>query len=169
MRPFVKSLVIDSQRKMTVARVITKKKKRSLVYSDHFSCLLTFQNLKRKKEESKGKIETKWNLAKEEGWTKYKELSNIEARKVLEAVEDEGKTVEEVMDKFNKIHDKIKYKAFGKVTIKEKQVTHDRSLDGKSDDEKAEVLFKDQEEVMKKEMNETDMQKVEKVPRAKIY
>jgi len=107
----------------------------------------------RKKEEFKRKSETKWNLAKEEGWKKYKEASNKEANKIVDAVQDKTKTIDEVMNKFNKVHDNIKYKAFGKVTLKEKVVKSDTSVDG-SEEDKAEAIHKEQEEVMNKEMEE---------------
>ena len=50
LRPYVESLVIDAARKVTPARVVTTRGKRSLVYSDHFSCMMTFQNLPKRKK-----------------------------------------------------------------------------------------------------------------------
>ena len=58
-----------------------------------------------------------WNLAKEGGWEQYNKISE-EYSKVLEkVVESKDTNIEEKMKKFDKIHNKIKYKAFGKVTI----------------------------------------------------
>ena len=54
--PYVDKLVIDSQREMAVARAVKMGKNYKLVYSDHFTCLLTFSNLLKiqdKKEERK--------------------------------------------------------------------------------------------------------------------
>ena len=106
------------------------------------------------KEERTTKKETKWNLAKEGGWKSYKEISNSEAEKIAEVVEDENKTIEEVMKVFNKVHEKIKFKAFGKVTIKEKLITNDKTTEGKTEEEKAEILLNEQEEKADKEIKD---------------
>merc|ERR1712129_627601 len=121
LRPFVKSLVIDSERKLTAARVVTTRGARRLTYSDHFSCLLTFQNIPKRRTEHKRK-ETKWNLALEGGWKKYKEECDKFSDKLVNIVEDETTSIEDAMEKFAKMHDKIKYKSFGKVTIKENKL-----------------------------------------------
>ena len=49
MLPFIDTLVIDSDSKMTPARAVKHKKKYKLIYSDHFSCLLNLKNLPKKK------------------------------------------------------------------------------------------------------------------------
>ena len=46
--PFVKSLVIDKERKITPARAVKDKKKYKLIYTDHFSTVITFEDLPRK-------------------------------------------------------------------------------------------------------------------------
>ena len=163
LRPHIKSLVIDSERKVTVARVVTRKKKRSLVFSDHFSCILTFQNMKMNKDDKRKMKETKWNLAKEDGWKRYKEISDIEAAKIVNAVEDETKSVEEVMKVFDKVHESIKFKAFGKVTIKEKQVGNVKTMKDQTEEEEAEALLKEEEDKMNKEMEE-----IKKAGRGKV-
>ena len=45
LRPYLTSLIIDSERKMAPARAVKKKGGTRLVYSDHYSCLITFNSL----------------------------------------------------------------------------------------------------------------------------
>ena len=70
-----------------------------------------------------------WNLAKEDGWNRYKILTDEYSEAFKNAVEIED-TIEEKWRKFNKIQEKVKYKAFGKVTIgrprKEKNIEGDK-------------------------------------------
>ena len=61
-------LAIDNEKKMTVARATKRKSSVKLIYSDHFSVLLSLRNLPKAKDEVVRK-ETKWNLAKEDGWS----------------------------------------------------------------------------------------------------
>ena len=67
--PYVQNLEIDSLRKMAVARAVKIGKKYQLVYSDHFTCLLTLSNLPRRQEAKETK-KVVWNLAKEGAWDK---------------------------------------------------------------------------------------------------
>ena len=64
--PYVQNLVIDSGREMAVSRAVKLGRKYKLVFSDHFTCLLTFANLPRRKEAKEAK-KVVWNLAKEGG------------------------------------------------------------------------------------------------------
>ena len=116
--PFVKKLQIDSEREMAVSRAVKMGQKYQRVYSDHFTCILTLSDLPREKEIKQQK-QTMWNLSKEGGWDEYKVLSD-EHSESLEKMLDKEDTINNKMNKFNKIHDKIKYKAFGKVTIGKK-------------------------------------------------
>ena len=61
-------------------------------------------------------------------------------------IDGEGDDVEEKMTKFNKIHERIKFKAFGKVTIGKKDKVHPNieSDDKGSDDDKAKSIFEDE-------------------------
>jgi hypothetical protein len=112
LRPHVESLFVDSKRKFKVARPVWNRGKLTLKYSDHFPVLLSLTNLPRAKEEKEEKA-VRWNLAKEGGWENYKVLGE----KCKKAFETEEKTIEEAYKIFEKQHDKICFKAFGKVTI----------------------------------------------------
>ena len=75
MRPYLTSLIIDSQRKMAPVRAVKKKGGTRLVYSDHYSCLLTFNNLPKQNKQGREQNTMKWNLAKEGGWDSYERIS----------------------------------------------------------------------------------------------
>ena len=73
--PYVKKLEIDSQREMAVGRSVKMGSKYKMVYSDHYTCLLTLSDLPRMKETRQQK-QTVWNIKKEGGWKAYKELTD---------------------------------------------------------------------------------------------
>jgi hypothetical protein len=99
-----------------------------------------------------------WNLAKKGGWNRYEILSNECADKLDEAIEDERKDVEEVMETFEKIHTKVKFRSFGKVnTAKKKAAKEDKPEDSKgqeTEEEKAKELLQKQVEDVEKEIEE---------------
>ena len=160
--PYVHNLVIDSGREMAVARAVKMGKTFKMVYSDHFTCLLTFTNLPRRKEAKKEK-KVVWNLAKEGGWDQYKVLTDVYSEALRKVIETDN-TVEEKMNKFEKIHDKIKYKAFGKVTIGGKLTNKSEDfVDVLKEGEQAEALF--EEQVRKANDAIEDIKKL-KIPKA---
>ena len=99
-----------------------------------------------------------WNLAKKGGWNRYEILSNECADKLDEAIEDERKDVEEVMEIFEKIHTKVKFRSFGKVnTAKKKEAKEAKPEDSKgqeTEEEKAKELLQKQVEDVEKEIEE---------------
>ena len=106
----------------------------------------------------------RWNLAKEGGWKKYEEITNSYANKLNNIVEDKDSLMEDKYIRFEKVLDKIKFKAFGKVTLsksKEKEVVEDNA----SEDERARSLFVEQERKLEKEMNEIKDEKSGKMGR----
>ena len=123
LRPYVEKLMVDSSRKLAVSRKIKQKKGFKLVFSDHFSIFLTLKNLPLAKDRIET-IEVKWNLAKKDGWKKYEEISEKYSEKLQNVVENNNLIDQESMDEaayqFEKIHDKIKFEAFGKAKIKGK-------------------------------------------------
>ena len=122
LEPYIKKMEIDSERKLQIARVEKSKKKGKyrLVYPDHFPVLLTLENLPLEKEKKKDKI-VKWNLAKEGGWQEYRKESEKVKDKQENILNDKELSIYEAKKKFDKVHDHVKYKAFGKVTIRENQ------------------------------------------------
>ena len=53
--PYVQKLVIDRDKKFTPARPVKKKGKYRLIYTDHFSTLLTTNNMPRRQKEKERK------------------------------------------------------------------------------------------------------------------
>ena len=154
--PYVDKLIIDKDRKITPARAIKSKGKYKLAYTDHFSMLLTMNNLPKKKE-IKQKKRKVWNLAKENGWKLYREISNEFSDKLNKVIDDEELNIEETMRKFDKIHNDIKYKAFGKVTLNNNNKEHSEAENNKdeevTEEKKAESLAKDQHNIVEEELS----------------
>ena len=161
LKPFVSKLYIDSSRAMGVARPVWKKGQFRLVHSDHYPCLLTLKDMPWiSRIESKEKKEKKvqWNLCKKGGWNRYEVLSNECADDLDKVIEDEEKDVEEAMVIFEKIHNKVKFRSFGKVnTTKKKEEKEDKVLPNKeeeTEEEKAKKLLKKQVEDIEKEIED---------------
>ena len=93
-----------------------------------------------------------WDLAKTGGWNRYEALTNKCSEAINMVVEDKTKTIEQMADKFNKIHEKVKYKSFGKVTLSDRKGNKPQG-DVKSDDgdegEKAKKLLDKQVKILK--------------------
>ena len=120
--PHVKCLEIDSERKMAVARPVRRGGRWQLTHSDHFSMLLTLENLPKVRQREKMEKEVRWNLSKKNGWEKYKQLTEANSDKITSLVQDEELDIERVMAKIEGIENKIKFKAFGKTSCKMKAV-----------------------------------------------
>ena len=118
--PFVKNLKIDSRRDISLKRPGWKKGKKTLTYADHYTLVLKIQNLPISKKDDSRNV--RWNLEKKGGWEEYKRLSQNVSEKIEEVVDNKNLSVEEVKHKFDKIHNKILFQAFGKVTLKAKKV-----------------------------------------------
>ena len=131
-----------------------------MVYSDHFPVVLTLNNLPLAKEEREEKV-IRWNLAKEGGWEEYKRESENVKERLARVVENKEISIEEAKKQFDKVHDKVKYKAFGKVTINQKKI--DMSVN-EGDNEKNEIdevtkarhLWEEQASIAEKELKEID-------------
>ena len=104
LRPYIDKLVIDSDREMSVVRAVRQRVGAKLVYSDHFTCLLTLHGLPERSEKQE-KVEAKWNLAKVGGWSRYKELTDDElSEKLDKVVTNENTTKMEDYTAANKLH-----------------------------------------------------------------
>ena len=160
--PYISKLEIDSERKMDIARVERNKKKGTfrMVYPDHFPVLLTLTNLPLEKEVHEEKI-VRWNLAKDGGWEEYRKESEKIKEKLIRVVENHEISIEEKKKEIDKIHNKVKYKSFGKVTITQnrKENCEKKLVDEKeeADEEtKARNLWEGQVARVEKEMKEID-------------
>jgi hypothetical protein len=161
--PYVQSLVIDSQQELAMTRAVRVGSNYQLVPSDHFTCILTLTNLPRVQERKGGK-QVAWNLAKEGGWNKYNILSDKYSDDLKKVVGDDHTNIEEKMTKFEKIHETIKFKAFGKVTINgnKKEMNRKKIINSDNDDE-AHELFEEQEKKAEHEIEEIKKMKLPKL------
>ena len=159
--PYVSNLKIDSDRNMAVSRAVKIGQKYERVFSDHYTCLLTFRGLPKGKE---GKNERKvlWNLAKEGGWERYRLLTEQYSDSLKKAIEKEN-DIEKKVKAFEKIHDKIKYRAFGKVTIVDKTTKEHTNKEDTHKEDSAKDLFDNQVQKANDEINENKRIKKSKV------
>ena len=151
--PHIKILTIDKERRLTMARPVRRRGSWQLVHSDHFAMILSLQNLPTRRRGEERKKDTVWNLKKKDGWEKYKFLTKKMSEKIKAVVQDETLDMEEVMEKVEKIDNRIKFNAFGKTS---KKVTVSRKEDPKKDwaddTEKAKELIEKQSEIVEKEV-----------------
>ena len=61
------------------------------------------------------------SLEKEGGWNNYQLLTDKYSDSLEQVISDQNTSMEEKYSKFEKVHDKIKYKAIGKVRISERK------------------------------------------------
>ena len=78
--PHVSSLVVDSERKITPARVSMRKGKKKLIPTDHFALKIVLTNLPTKK--IKTDQESSWNLQKPGGWNRYEKFSDESSKDI---------------------------------------------------------------------------------------
>ena len=100
-----------------------------LIFTDHFSLLLKFNNLPHKIKSSKTSKNTViWNTNKENGWKKYLDLTtNCEK---LESIANKENLLnsEEMMSQLSRRMEKIKFQSFGKVKKKVQSLENDKEL-----------------------------------------
>ena len=162
--PYVDKLIIDSKREFAVGRALKVGKTYRIVNSDHYTIILNLKDLPTVQNEKKEK-RVIWNLAKEGGWAKYKELTE-EYSESLERAIEQGETIEEKMFKFNKVHEKIKFMAFGKITLgskpkEEKTLNKNKKKDDQEDEAKS--LFEEEVKRTSEEIEELKKMKKSKV------
>ena len=98
-----------------------------------------------------------WNLAKENGWEAYTKLTDEYSVKLEKVIEDKTLNIPDIMKKFENIHNSIKFKAFGKVTIKNKPAkskeANEKEDVDKTEQEEVIDLHKEQESKIEQELN----------------
>ena len=110
---YVESLVIDKKEKYEMYRVVVKDGKKCLVSPDHHTLILSFRDIPTNRNKVKQEPTVRFNLKKEEGWENYKALTE-ECDDLLRIVNDNEKSIADIYEKFEKMHNKIKFKSFGK-------------------------------------------------------
>ena len=71
-----------------------------------------------------------WNTSKPGGWEAYKQAGEISAVELCRIAEEEGYSSEEVNTKVEKIHEKMKWTAFGKTKPRTKKAASKEYLAG---------------------------------------
>ena len=157
--PYVSKLLVDSERKMAVYRVQRTKNKYKTIYSDHFSNLLTLSNLPRSEDKEEKEV-SKWNLAKDGGWKKYRELTEKQNEKLDNVIKSNEKTIEEISNKMESVLDNVRFKAFGKVTIGKKNKTMNQNEKETNSEIKSndndEIDFTEEERKVDEELKEIE-------------
>ena len=102
-----------------------------------------------------------WNLAKEGGWNRYLLLTDEYSEAFENAINNED-TIEEKWKKFNKIHDKVKFKAFGKVTFGKPKKDDTLEEDKVMQEENAKTLFEEGVE-----RSNTEIEEIKKIKTSK--
>ena len=90
-----------------------------------------------------------WNLAKPGGWNRYEILTHEQGRKVAEIAEEKNISIEEKYKRFDKIHEKIKFRSFGKKSIKK-----NKEIDHQNETKNAKEILEEQKEKAAKEIEE---------------
>ena len=155
---FIEKFEIDSRRKFSPIRPISKKKS---VTSDHFPIMITFSNIFCSKKLPKCPREafTIWNTNREGGWSRYKELTEDDMS-VVEAAKKPNISTTEVMCMIDKEMTRINHSAFGKVKRKRNNVKRFLS-DEQSEDTNSQLLKLQREEV------EEEFKKITEIKNAK--
>ena len=115
--PFITSMVIDEARNFTPFRPVSKKK---VTYSDHCAIRLTFKDLLvNTTQPQKGQSTIRWNTNRLNGWKTYQAMTTDNS--VLDDIASrEDLDANKLMNKLDKETTAIKFKAFGKVKVKQK-------------------------------------------------
>ena len=115
---YIVSLKVDEKRLVTPHRPVGRGKK--LVYTDHFSLHLIFENIPLKSFNKPVKEkQAVWNTNKAGGWEAYKE-STEENDDLINLANEEHLNATEYYKKLENIMNKIKFKCFGKVSFTNK-------------------------------------------------
>ena len=110
--PYVRRIMIDSNRTFAPRRAVIRKGSLATTFTDHHPILVELEMPR--VEESKEKPKSTWNTRKPGGWEIYKELTNKMARQIEVIADNESLEDDEVMEKIDKLQTKIKFQAFGK-------------------------------------------------------
>ena len=173
LEPFIETLKIDNMKVFSPIRPLSKTKS---VTSDHFPLIMTFaETFCKKYAPKKTDCFTMWNTNKDGGWNHYKELTenNDKFGKACEYNIDHDKavaqTTTEAMDEIDKVMNKIKYTAFGKVKrkINNRNNGADDETYDKTDDRRK--LLENQRKDIEAELKDVDKIKHTKGKAAAIF
>ena len=80
--PYTKVMLIDRDRNFTPKRMVSLGRNEGVeaVYTDHYAFILELSGLPARKDN--GGMAVKWNLAKPNGWEKYKRVSDDDVLRI---------------------------------------------------------------------------------------
>ena len=142
---------MDSARDYTPRRAVTKHGKLTLTFTDHYPVVV---DLEMPKAAQGMEVQNKpeWNTRKPGGWEAYEKAGESYAVKLSEIAEDEGYSSEEVFEKVEKIHDKMKWTSVGKTKPRTKKAEAKEKHKENDDEEKAKDLMSKETKRMEAEI-----------------
>ena len=143
---------MKKDKKITSYRVVKEKKQYKLTYTDHVSSILSFKDLPKRKQKKEVK-RTIWNLAKPDAWETYGKVSDAHSDELDNIVEDNTLTIQEAMNKFERILEKIKFKVFGKVSVNAEKKNNKTRILNDNEKENAKKIYEEQVETVEAELN----------------
>ena len=116
--PYIKVMLIDRDRNFTPKIIVSMGRNKGVkaVYTDHYAFIVELSGLPARKDNVGTAV--KWNLAKPNGWEKYKKVSGDVADQMVDIIENRDLPIEKVIKKIDNLQDKFKFTAFGKTRIK---------------------------------------------------
>ena len=165
--PYAKKMLVDSQQKYCPKKVVITRGRTRVIRSDHFPLIIHLEGMKKAKV--KEARVSWWNLNKPDGWKLYKSLMEEASKKIDKVIDDETKSIEEVMKKVDSIMDSVKYKAFDKTKPMTKKANQRRleirlaAAQGLDDQEKFRELMRKQFEQLEEEINKLKQNKFGRV------
>ena len=114
---YIDKLIIDKNEQFEMGRVVVKNDIKILVKPDHYTLVIYFKNIPLNRSIVKKVDEVRFNLRKKDGWNTCKDLTE-KCDELIKIVENEKENIERVYEQFEKVHNKIKFKSFGKTRIK---------------------------------------------------
>ena len=136
--PFIKTVVIDKEKKFTPRRVVWKKNQFSSVYTDHFTMEIILCGMPRRKQVVEN-IST-WNLGKSGGWEEYERLTNKRAGEIDAIAEQNDISIDKIFKRIETIEKEIKFEAFGKTRAKRRRAI--KKVNTENEDKDKELIRK---------------------------
>ena len=166
--PYLKEMVIDNSRRWEVARPVQKDGKLQLTHTDHYTMIATFHNLPAARLAREEKQEVRWKTGTKESWKDYKVISKETGRKINEIVKREDKEIDEVLKKVEALENKLRFKSFGKYTVKSENKRREKIEEEQkdlTDEEKAKDLLEKQTKRIDESIKEIEKKGLSKVGR----
>ena len=164
---FATKMIVDSQQMYCPKKVMMTRGRTKVIRSDHYSIVVQLEGMPR--ANTKVTHESRWNLNKPGGWDVYKVAPEEASEKMDAIIDDESKSIEEVMKKVDAIMDSVKYKAFDKTKPMTKKAYNRRlgvrlaAAQGLDRDERVKELMRKQFDQLEEEITKLKKNKFGRV------